>query len=129
MRTKVPSDRNRALVARHAQGDTLKDVGRDFHIKTREVKRIIEGVRRFDRGLDILEANPTSFLGLELTGNLPARARQSLEKVGIRRVEDLEGLTEADLLKVPDVGRGSAKTLLDLHGDIERKKTDTAKSK
>ena len=69
------------------------------------------------------------YMGLELTGNLAARARRSLEEAGIQRVEDLDGLTQADLLKIPDVGRASVQTLLDLHADMKRKTPATAKSK
>lgn len=109
-----PSERNRAIAIRRAAGATFKAIGAEFGIQSARAKEIAERVNRYDRGMAILQTNPSSFEGLELIGKLHRLTRQSLEAYGIRRIEDLDELSLADLLRLPNVGRRTVTVLMDL---------------
>lgn len=71
------------------------------------------------RGLP-LQLDPSSFEGLELTGKISRLVRIALQARGIERLDDLERISLADLLRLPNIGRRSATTLADLYAERKR---------
>lgn len=108
-----PSDRNRAIAARRAEGATFKAIGAEFGIGPQRAKELADRVARFDRGQALLCDNPGSIEGLHLAGQLPRLAFLSLEAAGIRRIGDLDGMTLVDLLRMTNIGRRVAIMLID----------------
>lgn len=80
---------------------------------------MVTKVRRYDDGIALSNANPTSLDALELIGVLSRLVRDSLGRQGFHRLEDLRGFSERDLLKMPNIGRRSATILLGLVADYE----------
>jgi len=119
---KPPSDRNRAIAARRAEGATVPAIAAEFKLSKQRVKEIAERVERYDRAIAILRFEPSSFEGLELIGKIPRLVRISLQASGIERLEDLDGRSLDDLLRLPNIGRRSATMLLDLYGEHMRRK-------
>ena len=117
--TKPPSDRDRAVAARRAEGVTITAIAAEFELGTKRIKEIAERVDRYDRGAEILRLEPSSLEGLELVGKIPRLGRVSLQVRGIERLEDLEGMRLADLLRLPNIGRQSARTLIDLCAKLQ----------
>ena len=109
-----PSKRNRAIAARRAEGATYPAIAAEFELSVRRVKIISDAVARYDRGLAYLHADPFSLEGLELTGQIPPLVRKSLEAHGIWRLSAIDGMSLADLLRLPNVSRRSATTLIKL---------------
>jgi hypothetical protein len=119
---KPPSDRNRAIAARRAEGATVPAIAAEFKLSKQRVKEIAERVERYDRAIAILRFEPSSFEGLELIGKIPRLVRISLQASGIECLEDLDGKSLDDLLRLPNIGRRSATMLLDLYGEHRRRK-------
>lgn len=114
-----PSDLDRAIALRRAAGGNYKAIRAEFGVGLSDARKIVEKVRRFDLGAAILRANPTSFMGMELTGVLPRQVRRSLAHVGLHRVEDLNGMGSEDLLTISCIGQKWARLLLDLRASCK----------
>jgi DNA-directed RNA polymerase alpha subunit len=67
-----------------------------------------------------LQLDPSSFEGLELTGKISRLVRIALQARGIERLDDLERISLADLLRLPNIGRRSATALIDLYAERKR---------
>jgi hypothetical protein len=119
---KPPSDRNRAIAARHAEGATATAIAAEFKLGVKRVREIAKRVERYDRGAAILRLEPSSLQGLELIGKIPRLVRISLQARGIERLEDLEGMSLVDLLRLPNIGKRSAVTLTDLYAELRRRR-------
>jgi hypothetical protein len=115
---KPPSDRNRAIAARRADGATATAVAAEFKLSANGVRDIAERVERYDRGIAILRLEPSSLEGLELIGKISKLVRISLQASGIERLEDLDGMSLVDLLRLPNISRRSATTLIDLYARV-----------
>jgi hypothetical protein len=115
-----PSARNRAIARRCAEGATLRAVSAEFRLSAKRVREISDAVEQHDRGAAILAFEPTSLEGLELVGKIPHLTRVSLQARGITRLEDLQSLSLADLIKMPNIGRRYATTLIDLCAATKR---------
>lgn len=109
-----PTERHRAMAARRKEGATSSSIAREFGTTYELVRRVISQVERYDRGMQILQDNPTSLEGLELIGQLHAPAAKSLYARGYRTLHDLDGLTLVDFLVMPRVRRKDAETLVKL---------------
>jgi hypothetical protein len=96
-------------------------IAAEFKLGTKRVKEIAERVERHDRGAEILRLEPSKLEGLELIGKIPRLVRISLQARGIERLEDLDGMSLRDLLGLPNVGRLSATTLIDLCAEHRRR--------
>ena len=114
----LPSKRNRLIAKQRAAGVAYAAIAAEFKISTRRVRKIAEAVARYDRGLAYLHADPWSLEGLELTGGISQRVRKSLEAKGIWRLKGLDGMNLKDLLKLPNISRGSAATLFRLYAEL-----------
>lgn len=111
---KPPSERNRAIAARRAEGATYKAIAAEFELSVRRIKIIADAVARYDRGLAYLHADPQSLEGLELTGQISSLVRKSLKASGIWRLNRIEEMSIEDLLRLPNVSRRSATALIKL---------------
>jgi hypothetical protein len=72
--TPPPTERHRAMAARRKEGTTFSSIAREFGTTYEFVRRVITQVERYDRGMHILEAHPTSLEGLELVRELRSPA-------------------------------------------------------
>jgi hypothetical protein len=81
---------------------------------------IAQRKERYNRGARILESDPSSLEGLELIGRIPNLTRASLSAVGISRLEELDGMSLVDLLRLPNIGRRQSALLIELYAQIKR---------
>jgi hypothetical protein len=95
-----PSERNQAIATRRAEGATFRAIADEFGLNPKRVKEIAQRVERYNRGTTILKTDPSSLDGLELIGRIPSLTRASLSAVGISRLEELDGMSLADLLRL-----------------------------
>jgi hypothetical protein len=114
-----PSERNRAVGARIAQGAKATAVAAEFKLSSKRVTEIARQVDRYNRGVAILQSDPPNLLGHELVGRIPPLARMSLRAAGIDRLEDMDGVSLVDLLGLPNIGRRSATILIDLSAEMK----------
>jgi hypothetical protein len=115
-----PSERNQAIAGRRAEGATFRAIADEFGLNPKRVKEIAQRVERYNRGTTILKTDPSSLDGLELIGRIPSLTRASLGAVGISRLEELDGMSLADLLRLPNIGRRQAALLIELYAEIKR---------
>ena len=104
-----PSERLRAIAALRAEGKTLSAVGEEFGVTPAHVKAICLRVESYDRGEALLREDPASIEALALMGKVKPVVHITLTARGIKRLWDLEGVTLVQLLRLPNVGRHSAK--------------------
>jgi hypothetical protein len=116
---KPPSERNQAIAARRAEGATFRAIADEFGLSPKRLKEIITRVERYNRGAAILQTDPSSLEGLELIGTISILTRASLSAVGISRLEELDGMSLADLLRLPNIGRRQAGLLIELYAHIK----------
>ena len=109
-----PSERNRSIAQRCAESVSVTAAAAEFGLSVKRIREIVDAVRQYDRGVGILALDPKSLEGLELVGKIPHLTRISLQAQGITRLQDLHGLSLADLLKMPNLGRREAMTLINL---------------
>jgi hypothetical protein len=112
---KPPSERNQAIATRHPRA-----IADEFGLDHKRVKEIVQRVDRYNRGATILESDAFSLEGLELIGKIPVLTRESLKAVGINRLEELDGMSFVDLLRLPNIGRRQATTLIELYSEMGR---------
>src|SRR6185436_8385334 len=109
-----PIERHRAMAARRKEGATFSSIAHEFGATYELVRRVINHVERYDRGMQILQDNPASLEGLELSGKLHTPAAKSLYARHYRTLHDLVGLTLVDFLVMPNVPRKDAEMLVRL---------------
>src|SRR4029450_10888102 len=112
---KPPSERNQAIAARRAEGATFRGIADEFGLDHKRVKEIVQRVERCNRGATIPQTDPSSLEGLELTGTIPGLTRASLSAAGIGRLEELDGMSLVDLLRLPNIGMRQATLLIELY--------------
>jgi hypothetical protein len=117
---KPPSERNQAIVARRAEGATFRAIADEFGLNHKRVKEIVTRVEMYNRGATILTTDPSSLEGLELTGRIPRLTRASLSTAGINRLEELDGMSLVNLLRLPNIGMRQAALLIELYAEIKR---------
>jgi hypothetical protein len=117
---KAQPDRNRRIAKRRAEGASFKDLAAEFTLSTTRVKTIVDAVARYNLGVAFLMADPWSLEGLALTGKNSMLARLSLEARGMTRISDLKGNTLVDLLRLPNINRRAATSLMELYERYEQ---------
>src|SRR4030095_8252862 len=117
-----PTERERAIAQRRAEGRTLQRIGREFGLTPETVRGICRRVEEYDRGAGMLRDNPASIEALGLIGEVKPSVEHTLRSRGINQLTDLEGVTMAQLLSWPKVGKQSATSLLEALANL--KKTD-----
>jgi hypothetical protein len=58
--------------------------------------------------------------GLGVTGTIPGLTRASLSAAGISRLEELDGMSLVDMLRLPNIGMRQAALLIELYAKIKR---------
>ena len=111
-----PTERHRDMAARRNEGASFSSIAREFGTTYEVVRRAAKHVKQYDRGMHILQDNPASLEGLELSGVLHPLAARSLYARGYRTLHDLGSLTLVDLLVMPNVSSKEAELLVNLAG-------------
>jgi hypothetical protein len=101
------SARNAAILERHAQGVPLREIGAAFDISHERVRQVIRRGKRaaVEEKPFLLDARFEDVLQLSV------RARNCLDRQGIRTVRDLLTFTDAELLRIYNLGRGSLREI------------------
>jgi hypothetical protein len=107
-----PSEFERTIARRRAEGPTLQSIGREFGITADHVRLICRRVENYDRGTALLREDPSSIEALALLGQIKPLVREVLRYRGVKRLTDLEGVTMEQMLSWPNVGKQSATLLL-----------------
>ncbi|HET9395476.1 MAG TPA: hypothetical protein VFO36_05420 [Nitrospiraceae bacterium] len=115
-----PTDLERVIAKRRAEGPTLQSVGREFGITADHVRIICRRVEDYDRGTEMLRNDPASIEALALLGQLKPLVREVLRYRGINQLTDLEGVTLDQMLSWPNVGRQSATLLLNALANLKK---------
>jgi hypothetical protein len=115
-----PTELERVIAQRRAEGPTLQSVGKEFGITPDHVRIICRRVEDYDRGTALLRDDPASIEALALLGQVKPLVKEMLRYQGIRRLTDLEGVTREQMLSWPNVGRQSASLLLNALADLKK---------
>lgn len=115
-----PSERERAIAQRRAEGGTFHRIGREFGVTPESVRSICRRVEEFDRGAEMLRENPASIEALRMVGEVNPSVQHALQSKGISRLTDLEGVTMDQLLSWPRVGKQSATWLLKALANLKK---------
>ena len=116
-----PTERERAIAQRRAEGRTLQRIAKEFGGLTPEtVRGICRRVEEFDRATAMLRDNPASIEALGLIGEVSPSVQHTLRSKGINQLTDLEGVTMDQLLTWPRVGKQSATSLLEALANLKR---------
>jgi len=107
-----PTERERAIAQRRAEGRTFQRIGREFDVMPETVRGICRRVEEYDRGVAMLHENPASIEALALVGEVKPSVQHTLRSRGIKHLTDLEGVTMDQLLSLPRLGKQSASLLL-----------------
>lgn len=103
-----PTERHRDMAARRNKGASFSSIAREFGTTYEPVRRAISRVEQYDRGIQILQNDPASLEGLELSGVLHPLAAKFLYARAYRTLHDLALLTLVDFLVMPNVRRKDA---------------------
>ena len=115
-----PTELDRVIAQRRAEGPTLQSIGEEFGITADHVRIICRRVEDYDRGTALLRDDPSSIEALALLGQVKPLVKEILRYRGIRRLTDLEGVTMDEMLSWPNVGRQSATLLLNALANLKR---------
>ena len=115
-----PTESERVIAQRRAEGPTLQSIGKEFGITADHVRIICRRVEDYDRGRALLRDDPSSIEALALLGQVKPLVRETLRYWGIRRLTDLEGVSMEQMLSWPNVGRQSAALLLDALANLKK---------
>jgi hypothetical protein len=115
-----PTERERAIARRRAEGGTFHRIGREFGLTPESVRSVCRRVEEFDRGAAILCDNPASIEALRLVGEVNPSGQHTLRSRGINHLTDLEGVTLDQMLSWPKVGKQSATSLLEALARLKR---------
>jgi hypothetical protein len=109
-----PTEYHRAMAARRIAGAQFLAIAREFQTTVSVVQGAIRRVEQYERGMQILQENPGSLEGLELIGKVRPIVRHTLGARGYRTLHDLDNVSPADLIRMPNIGRHSAVLLIEL---------------
>lgn len=115
-----PTDLERVIAKRRAEGPTLQSIGKEFGITADHVRIICRRVEDYDRGTALLREDPSSIEALALLGQVKPLVKEVLRYRGISRLTDLEGVTRDQMLRWPNVGRQSATLLLNALANLKK---------
>ncbi|HET9396847.1 MAG TPA: hypothetical protein VFO36_12380 [Nitrospiraceae bacterium] len=115
-----PTEFERVIARRRAEGLTLQSIGTEFGITADHVRIICRRVEDYDRGTALLRDDPASIEALALLGQVKPLVREMLRYRGIRQLTDLEGVTMEEMLSWPNVGRQSATILLNALANLKK---------
>ena len=115
-----PTELERVIARRRAEGPTLQSVGREFGITPDHVRLICRRVDDYDRGIALLREDPSSIEALALVGQINPLVKEVLRYRGVNRLTDLEGVTMGEMLSWPNVGRQSATLLLNALANLKK---------
>jgi hypothetical protein len=115
-----PTEHERVIAKRRAEGLTLQSIGTEFGITPDHVRIICRRVEDYDRGTALLRDDPASIEALALLGRVKPLVREMLRYRGIRQLTDLEGVTMEEMLSWPNVGRQSATILLNALANLKK---------
>jgi DNA-binding CsgD family transcriptional regulator len=115
-----PTERERAIAQRRAEGGTFHRIGKEFGLTPESVRGICRRVEDYDRGAAMLRKDPASIEALGLVGDVKPSVQQTLRARGIQQLTDLEGVTIDQLLRWPRLGKKSAPLLLDTLARLKR---------
>ena len=115
-----PTERERAIAQRRAEGGTFHRIGKEFGFTPESVRGICRRVEDYDRGAAMLRKDPASIEALGLVGDVKPSVQQTLRARGIQQLTDLEGVTMDQLLRWPRLGKKSATLLLDTLARLKR---------
>jgi hypothetical protein len=115
-----PTERERAIAQRRAEGRTLQRIGREFGLTHETIRGICRRVDEFDRGAAMLRTDPASIEALGLIGEVTPSVQHALRSRGINQLTDLEGVTMDQLLSWPRVGKQSATLLLEALANLKK---------
>ena len=108
-----PTELDRAIALRRAEGRTLQRVGNEFGLASEAVRAICRRVEDHDRGAALLRDDPASIDALALLGEVKPAVQHTLRVRGIEKLTDLDGVTMNQLLSWPNIGTQSAALLLE----------------
>ena len=117
---KPPTERERAIAQRRAEGRTFQRIGREFGVTAETARSICRRVEEYDRGMEMLRKNPASLEALGLIGEVKPSVSETLRARGINELTDLQGITLDTLLSWPKVGKQSATLLLDALSSLKK---------
>jgi hypothetical protein len=115
-----PTERERTIARRRAEGGTFHRIGREFGLTPESVRSVCRRVEEFDRGAAILCDNPASIEAPRLVGEVNPSGQHTLRSRGINHLTDLEGVTLDQMLSWPKVGKQSATSLLEALARLKR---------
>jgi hypothetical protein len=115
-----PTERERAIALRRAEGRTLQRIGKEFGLTPESVRVICRRVENYDRGAAMLRDNPASIEARGLLGQVSPSVQFTLRSRGINHLTDLEGVTMDQLLSWPRVGKQSANSLLEALANLKK---------
>jgi hypothetical protein len=115
-----PTEGERVIARRRAEGSTLQSIGNEFGITSDHVRLICRRVEDYDRGATLLREDPSSIEALALLGQIKPLVREVLRHRGVQRLTDLEGITLEEIVSWPNVGKQSASLLLDALANLKR---------
>ena len=115
-----PTERDRAIAQRRAEGKTLQQVGSEFGLASEAVRAICRRVEDHDRGEAMLRDDPASIDALALLGAVKPAVQHTLRSRGIERLTDLDGVTMDQLLSWPNIGTLSATLLLEALSHLKK---------
>jgi hypothetical protein len=115
-----PTELERIIARRRAEGPTLQSIGREFGITADHVRLICRRVEDYDRGIALLRQDPSSIEALALLGQVKPLVKEILRYRGVKRLTDLEGVTMEEMLSWPNVGRQSAALLLNALANLKK---------
>lgn len=102
------------MFRRRREGATITNIAAEFETSIDAVRHAVSRVESHERGLAMLRDDPFDIEALSLTGRLPAHARRALRVRGMARITELVGVSLIDMQRWPNVGRKSARRLLEL---------------
>jgi hypothetical protein len=115
-----PTDLDRLIAKRRAEGPTLQSIGKEYGISADHVRIICRRVEDYDRGAELQRRDPSSIEALALLGQLKPLVREMLRYRGINHLTDLEGVTMQQMLSWPHVGKQSATLLLNALANLKK---------
>ena len=115
-----PTERERAIAQRRAEGGAFHRIGKEFGLTPESVRGICRRVEDYDRGAAMLRKDPASIEALGLVGDVKPSVQQTLRARGIQQLTDLEGVSMDQLLRWPRLGKKSATLLLDTLARLKR---------
>jgi hypothetical protein len=102
------------MAQRRSEGLSLAAVAAEFHTNVERVRQAIKRVEAHDRGRALLREDPASIEAFDLMGELPPLVRHTLAEHGIVRLDDIQGYSAEELLRLPNLGKKAVAQLLEM---------------